>query len=104
MKVEDINKRVKELNKLKKLLNTPINEDDSVEEKVFKKYLEVESVSEVAKYINALGYRIDNRKYIANDISSMITSKNIMLKNKELQVVVMKLFKSHKKGIRKSKW
>lgn len=104
MKVEDVNKRIKELNKLKKLLNIPITEDDSVEEKVFKKYLEVESVSEVAKYINTLGYRIDNRKYIANDISSMITNKNIMLKNKELQVMVMKLFKSHKKGIRKGNW
>lgn len=100
MKIEDINKNIKELNKLKKLLSISIAEEDSIEEKIFKKYLEIESVAKVAKYINDIGYRIRTRKYIANDISDLITNKDIVIKNSELRRVVIKIFNGHKKGKR----
>lgn len=104
MKIDDINKKIKELNKLKKLLSIPINKDDAVEEKIFKKYLELENVSKVTEYINRLGYRINNRKYIANDISSIINNRDIKLINNELKIVVVKLFKAHKKGVKRIIW
>lgn len=108
MNIENLNRKIKELNKLKRLLNIPINEDATVEEKIFKKYIELESVSKVAGYINSLGYRVNSnngtRKYIANDISSVITNKDIEIKNKELKEIVMKLFKGHKKGLKRTKW
>jgi len=100
MNIDDINKKVKELNKLKKLLKIPITENDTQEEIIYKKYLEIESVTKVAKYVNQLGYRINNRKYIANDISSIIVDKEIVIKNNELRQIVNKIFMSHKKGKR----
>lgn len=105
MKLYDINNKIKELNKLKKMLMIPISADDSVEEKIFKKYLELESVSKVAEYINGIGYRIENnRKYIANDISSVIRDKNVVLNKNEIKTIVIKLFNGHKKGIKRSSW
>lgn len=108
MNIENINVKIKELSKIKKLLNVPINDEDTLEEKIFKKYLELENVSKVAEYINNLGYRINGnnkaRKYIANDISLIITNKDINLKNKELKEIVMKLFKGHKRGKKRTNW
>jgi len=108
MKIEDINIKINEFNKLRKLLMLPINSDDTVEEKIFKKYLELESVSKVAEYINGLGYRINkdnkSRKYIANDISSVILSRDTKIKNNELKSIVIKLFKGNKKGLNSRKW
>jgi hypothetical protein len=104
MKIDDIEKKIKELNKLKKLLRIPVVDDDSIEELVFKKYLELENVTKVAEYINGVGHRIRNRKYIANDISAIITSKEIRLKNRDLKETVIKLFKAHKRGRRQSNW
>jgi len=98
MKIEEINEKIKDLNKYKKLLKMEIKEFANIEEIMFKKYLEVESVTKVAKYINELGYRINNRKYIANDISDVITNKNVVIESKELKLVVYKIFQIHKKG------
>ena len=100
MNIEDINKKVKELNKLKKLLKILITEDDTLEEIVYKKYLELESVTIVSKYINELGYRINNRKYIPNDITQIITDKKLVIKNDDLKQIVSKIFNSHKKAKR----
>lgn len=104
MNVVDINKKIKELNKLKRLLSIPIADSDNVEEIIFKKYLELESVAKVAEFINGLGHRKGNRKYIANDISSAIKCKDTRIKNNELKSVVTKLFNAHKKGIKRSNW
>jgi len=100
MKIEDLDKKIKELNKFKKLLKMEITEFEDVENIIFKKYLECERVASVAKFINDLGYRINNRKYIANDISDVITDKDIVINSKDLKLVVYKIFQSHKKGKR----
>lgn len=100
MNIEDINKKVRELNKLKKLLKIIITEDDTLEEIVYKKYLELESVTIVSKYINNLGYRINKRKYIPNDITQIITDKKMVIKNNDLKQIVSKIFNSHKKAKR----
>lgn len=55
-----------------------IEDTDSFETIVFKKYLELENVQSVAKYINDLGYRIKTdsyvgeRKYIGTDITEIL--------------------------------
>lgn len=104
MRIEDINKKIRELNKLKRLLNMNIDENDPVEEKIFKKYLELENVSKVAKYINDERYRVVTkngcRKYTANDISYVINDKDIKIKSNELQKVVRKIFNQHKRGVK----
>ena len=100
MNIEIVNEKIKELNKLKKLLNLEITEFESVEIIIFKKYLQEESVAKVAKFINDLGYRINNRKYIANDISDVITDKHIVINNNQLKQIVYKMFQGHKKGKR----
>lgn len=100
MNIEIVNEKIKELNKLKKLLNLEITEFESVEIIIFKKYLQEESVAKVAKFINDLGYRINNRKYIANDISDVIIDKHIVINNNQLKQIVYKMFQGHKKGKR----
>lgn len=60
--------------------NACINENDSLETIVYKKYLELENVYKVSNYINDLGHRIKTqshigeRKYTPNDITEIITS------------------------------
>jgi hypothetical protein len=58
--------------------NSNIEDGDTFETIIFKKYLELENVKKVADYINSLGYRvktesyIGERKYTSNDISEII--------------------------------
>ncbi|URZ07553.1 recombinase family protein [Clostridium felsineum] len=108
MNIYDLNKKIAELGEIRVLLNIPINQSDSVEEKIFKKYLEVENVKEVAAYINELGYRIKSdrgkRKYIAQDISNILTDKDIKIENKKLKNIVIKLFYAHKRGAKNGNW
>jgi hypothetical protein len=104
MNVDDVSKKIKKLNEIKKLLKIAVNENDSVEEVVFKKYLHLESISKVAAYLNEHGYKNKNRKYIAQDISFIITNKDVQIKNKQLKDIVIKIFNNHKKGINKPKW
>lgn len=108
MNVDNLNKKIMKLNEIRRLLNIPINQNDNIEEKIFKKYLEVENVKKVAAYVNELGYRIKSdrgkRKYIAQDISSILTDKNIKIKNKQLKDIVIKLFYAHKRGAKNNNW
>lgn len=60
--------------------NSQIEDNDTFETIIFKKYLEIENVKKVANHINSLGYRIKTqsyigeRKYTSNDISEIIIS------------------------------
>lgn len=62
--------------------NSSIEDTDTFEIIVFKKYLELENVKKVADYINSLGYRvktesyIGERKYTSNDISEIIANSS----------------------------
>jgi hypothetical protein len=86
-----------EMKRMKKIIeaieeNSVINEDDPLETIIFKKYLEVENVQKVAKYINDLGYRIKTesyigeRKYIGGDITDILMS-DVNVEKKLKQVV-----------------
>ncbi|RXM73639.1 hypothetical protein DP144_13895 [Clostridium tetani] len=79
--------------------NGEVNENDTLETIVFKKYLELENVKNVADYINSLGYRIKTqsyigqRKYTSNDISEIIISDVDI--EKKLKDTVKELHSQH---------
>lgn len=92
------NKMQEKINILDKIIkvideNKEISETDNFETIVFKKYLEFENVTKVAKYINELGYRIKTnsyigeRKYIGTDITNIISHEADV--EKELKEVVI---------------
>lgn len=79
--------------------NGEVNENDTLETIVFKKYLELENVKNVADCINSLGYMIKTqsyigkRKYTSNDISEIIISDVDI--EKELKDTVKELHSQH---------
>lgn len=79
--------------------NGEVNENDTLETIVFKKYLELENVKNVADCINSLGYRlktqsyIGQRKYTSNDISEIIISDVDI--EKKLKDTVKELHSQH---------
>lgn len=86
-----------EMIRIKKIIkvideSSEIEKNDNFETIVFKKYLETENVSNVAKYINDLGYRIKTdsyigeRKYKSTDITEILM-KDVDV-NKELKEIV----------------
>ncbi|MEG0371239.1 MAG: hypothetical protein RR645_02990 [Clostridium sp.] len=46
----------------------------TVEDYICKNYIDIQSVSEVAKEVNVQGYRLNGRKYIGKDISNILNS------------------------------
>lgn len=109
MYIKDIDDKIKELMELKYFLKiNTVDVNDTVETIIYKKYIELENVSKVTDYINGLGYRIETsgskqgkteRKYTSNDISSIITNKNVNVE-KKLKIFTVKLFKHHKGRIK----
>ena len=77
---------------------------NDINELIYIKYIELESVTEVAKKLNEEGYRVKSatgeRKYISNDISEVICAKNA-INDKEIDLLTKELFKMHKKAIAK---
>lgn len=101
MNIKDIDLKIKELKELKIFINKhQVKPDDPIEELVFKKYLELESVQSVADYVNSLGRRVvaenRTRKYISNDISKILRDKKADV-DEELREYVFKLFSYHKR-------
>lgn len=91
-------KKITELNRLLKVIeNMEVNEDDNFETIIFKKYIEFESVNEVANCINDLGYKVKTnsnigcRKYINKDISNILTKENVEVET-ELKETVLTMF------------
>ena len=81
-----ISKHKRKMEEIEKILDTidkysEIKKDDSFENIVFKKYLQLENVKSVAKYLNDEGYRIKTysykgeRKYIGTDVTRIILNK-----------------------------
>lgn len=99
MTIIEIEDKIIKLKQLKIFIEkNQLKEDDSFEEIVFKKYLELESVSKVAEYINFKGYKFNGqRKYISNDISTILRNKKADV-DPELKEFVYKLYMRHKKG------
>lgn len=93
MKIDFVNKRLEYWEKVKRIIETPIEDGASLETIVFKKYLEEENVTKVANYINSLGYRKVNSntgtaiKYIPKDVTMFLSNKNADV-DKELKDLV----------------
>lgn len=70
-----------------------IEQDDSLETIMFKKYLELGDVTKVATYINNQGYRIKTssykgeKKYISNDIAYVISNINDSVDNELVKAI-----------------
>ncbi|MBW9159471.1 hypothetical protein [Clostridium tagluense] len=91
-------KKITELDRLLKVIeNMDVSKDDNFETIIFKKYVEFESVNEVANCINDLGYKVKTnsnigcRKYISKDISNILTKENIEVEA-ELKETVSTMF------------
>lgn len=98
LKEKRIKKYNEEMSIIKKIINvlekfSKINEMDTFEIIVFKKYLELENVSKVAKYVNELGYRIKTnsyigeRKYNGTDITEILIKDNVKVEDELKEVV-----------------
>ena len=82
---EEYTKKLNSLNKYIRVMenDTIIEESDSLEVKVFKLYMILNSVVRVAEKINEMGYRIKTntyvgeRKYKSNDITDIIINSDV---------------------------
>lgn len=101
LKNQIVSKYNKEISIVNNILDTiekysSIKDSDNFETIVFKKYLEFENVTKVAKYLNDSGYRvktqsyIGERKYKGTDITDIITSLDINV-DKQLKETVQYL-------------
>ncbi len=100
-KLAEIEKVIENVEKAEEYIKkNTIFEGDPLETKVLKKYLELGNVKKVADYISELGYRItteykngntSERKYIASDISSIITNTDLNV-DKELQEFALMIY------------
>ncbi|MCD3351228.1 hypothetical protein G8V03_09530 [Clostridium botulinum D/C] len=105
MTLEEISEKISKLQEIKDILLKPMPDNPTLEEIIYKSYLELESVTKVMKKINDLGYRKIKKgteiKYVTNDISDILTSKNVDVEE-DLKNLVQKIFKKNKKGAIKS--
>ncbi|MED1802981.1 hypothetical protein [Brevibacillus porteri] len=70
---------------------------NTFESKVIYEYALHENVSEVAKIMNELEFRVDDRKVTSSDVSAVLKQKPI----DELHQIVSKNFKRNKKLVQK---
>lgn len=108
MTIEEIEEQQYKLRMLKHFLKVnQIKDDDTVEVKIFKKYIELENVRDVTEYINNSGYRlkasknnqgIENRKYKTNDITAILKNKKSTVPS-ELKNFIPKLKRMRKRGM-----
>lgn len=108
MTMQEIEEQQYKLRMLKHFLKKNlIKDDDTVEVKIFKKYIELESVKAVAEYINNAGYRlkacvntrgIEERKYTTNDITAILRDKKSPVPA-ELKSFIPKLRRMRKRGM-----
>lgn len=102
MTIEEVNKKIKQLELIRSFLEEPIKEDDSIDTIIYKKYLEYENVSNVSKWLNEKGYTKMNEdntkvvKYNPGDVSKSIKDKTVDVEER-LKEIVKKLFNKHSK-------
>ena len=101
MTSKKIHKKIQELEYIKAKLEDIENKNTTdINELIYIKYIELESVSNVAKFINELGYKNNNRKYISNDISNLLNKKDVIA-DLWIDETAKKIFKENKKKISK---
>ena len=99
--IEKSYKRIYFLELLVKLDQEPIYEDDNLDTIIYKKYMDLENVSNVAKWLNEQGYRLESPvtgemiKYKSTDISTTLTDKKIDVRA-DLKEAVQQLFIENK--------
>ncbi len=99
--ISEIEKRISELETLKVLILKALeSEGSSMESQVLKKYVEIQSVTDVAEFMNLQGNRIKTgghrkgeRKFISNDIKSFIVNAS---KTDDLAILAKVLFNYNK--------
>lgn len=96
---KEFERKTKTLDKYIEVLEKSIiHKEDSVENIAFKLYLQLDNVSNVAKTINELGFRLNTsshigkRKYTSNDITAIITNKDATVEE-DLKEVVQEIQK-----------
>lgn len=109
MRIEDIEHRIEKYTYMKESFNRhkEINSEDDLYTKIYKMYLNVESIAKITKWVNEQGYRISStkgeRKYGFNDISNILSSDYESI-SKELRYIVHQLFKLNKSGQKVKEW
>ncbi len=108
--IEANEKKLDTINKYIEVLKTcNLNDRDSLETKIFKLYLVLNSTTDVADYLNNLGLRIKTesnkgfRKFLPIDITDVIRYQSMNVSDLDLREAVIKLQRNNSKGIGK-KW
>lgn len=109
MKVEEIEHKIEKYTYMKESFNRhkEISSEDDLYTKIYKMYLNLESIAKITKIVNEQGYRIPSvkgeRKYGFNDISNILSSEYKEI-NKELSYIVHQLFRLNKSGQKEKEW
>lgn len=108
--IETNEKKLDTINKYIEILKTcNLNDRDTLETKIFKLYLVLNSTTDVADYLNNLGLRIKTksnkgfRKFLPIDITDVIRYQSMNVSDLDLREAVIKLQRNNSKGIGK-KW
>ncbi|MTI49691.1 MAG: hypothetical protein FH761_17815 [Firmicutes bacterium] len=79
IKIDVLNRRIRELEEVRNRVEYELaKENKNIQEEIFRKYIELQKISEVVEYLNDKGYRIidddkcNERRYIANDVSTLL--------------------------------
>lgn len=106
MTVQEIDKQIENLKFTKRILEQHITPDDNIDTIIYKKYIELENITNVMKYINEKKYykEVNGRllKYNITDISNAIKNKEADVEN-NIKELAKQIFKEHKKGA-KRRW
>jgi len=106
MNIEVIDTEIEHLKYLKNLCLEEVPEGATLDTIIYKKYLKMESVKNVAKRLNDEGYRIrspatgEQIKYQSNDITARLKDKKADVRQ-DLKELVQKMFMKNKKQIRR---
>ncbi|MEK3856577.1 hypothetical protein [Cytobacillus sp. FSL H8-0458] len=92
---QEISKKEKEIEDLKSFIDLVENyEADTIEKLIIKEYALVGNVAKVATKLNEEGHRLEGgKKYIPNDITAIIQSKDTI---DDLHSIVKKVSKKNK--------
>nr|DAY60717.1 MAG TPA: Putative integrase [Caudoviricetes sp.] len=109
MKIEYIDEQLEKYAYMKECLlkYSEIKANEALEVKIFKMYLNIESTTKIASWLNQNGYRLPSikgqRKYRVTDISEILNNKEADV-DEELKYIVQKLFKANKSGAKQKEW
>lgn len=99
MTSQEIQEKIEELKKVKEKLEfIEKKHTTDLNELIYIKYIFFESVTKVAEFLNEAGFRYNNRKYVQNDISSVLMQKGI-IEDLWLDETAKRIFKKNKSAV-----